>query len=155
MVEPWNQHHMQVDLFVANLPSLCVHIISYSFVAELEGKGILDPRVLWLGNHMNFEPIRKCLGTISVFPLLTVTWLYYCWLYSLQDEMFQKFNFDTEWAVRLISKITNDEDLPIEGDTIVKQVGSLFIYFLCGFTNCEFPCKIGLFLLIWLISLAM
>lgn len=42
--------------------------------------------------------------------------------YSLQDEMFQKFNFDTEWAVRLISKITNDEDLPIEGDAIVKQV---------------------------------
>lgn len=36
--------------------------------------------------------------------------------------MFQKFNFDTEWAVRLISKITNDEDLPIEGDAIVKQV---------------------------------
>lgn len=41
---------------------------------------------------------------------------------SLQDEMFQKFNFDTEWAVRLISKITNDEDMPIEGDAIVKQV---------------------------------
>lgn len=36
--------------------------------------------------------------------------------------MFQKFNFDTEWAVRLISKITNDEDIPIEGDAIVKQV---------------------------------
>lgn len=36
--------------------------------------------------------------------------------------MFQKFNFDTEWAVRLISKITNDEDTPIEGDAIVKQV---------------------------------
>lgn len=42
--------------------------------------------------------------------------------YSLQDEMFQKFNFDTEWAVRLISRITNDEDIPIEGDAIVKQV---------------------------------
>lgn len=41
---------------------------------------------------------------------------------SLQDEMFQKFNFDTEWAVRLISKITNDEDMPIEGGAIVKQV---------------------------------
>ncbi|KAI5405877.1 Protein translocase subunit SA2 [Lathyrus oleraceus] len=41
---------------------------------------------------------------------------------SLQDEMFQKFNFDTEWAVRLISKITNDEDLPIEGGAIVKQL---------------------------------
>lgn len=36
--------------------------------------------------------------------------------------MFQKFNFDTEWAVRLISRITNDEDIPIEGDAIVKQV---------------------------------
>lgn len=36
--------------------------------------------------------------------------------------MFRKFNFDTEWAVRLISKITNDEDIPIEGHTIVKQV---------------------------------
>lgn len=36
--------------------------------------------------------------------------------------MFQKFNFDTEWAVRLISRITNNEDIPIEGDTIVKQV---------------------------------
>nr|XP_048332569.1 protein translocase subunit SECA2, chloroplastic isoform X3 [Ziziphus jujuba var. spinosa] len=44
---------------------------------------------------------------------------------SLQDEMFQKFNFDTEWAVRLISKITNDEDIPIEGDTIVKQLLAL------------------------------
>lgn len=41
---------------------------------------------------------------------------------SLQDEMFQKFNFDTEWAVRIISKITNDEDIPIEGQAIVKQV---------------------------------
>ncbi|KAL2339739.1 hypothetical protein Fmac_007679 [Flemingia macrophylla] len=47
--------------------------------------------------------------------------------YSLQDEMFQKFNFDTEWAVRLISKITNDEDLPIEGDAIVKQLLALQI----------------------------
>ncbi|XAR62841.1 hypothetical protein NMG60_11017737 [Bertholletia excelsa] len=46
---------------------------------------------------------------------------------SLQDEMFQKFNFDTEWAVRLISKITNDEDIPIEGDAIVKQLLSLQI----------------------------
>lgn len=44
---------------------------------------------------------------------------------SLQDEMFQKFNFDTEWAVRLISKITNDEDIPIEGDAIVKQVTAM------------------------------
>ncbi|XP_047334402.1 protein translocase subunit SECA2, chloroplastic [Impatiens glandulifera] len=44
---------------------------------------------------------------------------------SLQDEMFQKFNFDTEWAVRLISKITNDEDIPIEGDAIVKQLLAL------------------------------
>ncbi|XP_063935338.1 protein translocase subunit SECA2, chloroplastic isoform X3 [Daucus carota subsp. sativus] len=41
---------------------------------------------------------------------------------SLQDEMFQKFNFDTAWAVNLISRITNDEDLPIEGDSIVKQL---------------------------------
>ncbi|XP_012571928.1 protein translocase subunit SECA2, chloroplastic isoform X2 [Cicer arietinum] len=46
---------------------------------------------------------------------------------SLQDEMFQKFNFDTEWAVRLISKITDDEDLPIEGDVIVKQLLALQI----------------------------
>ncbi|MQL82076.1 hypothetical protein Taro_014519 [Colocasia esculenta] len=42
-----------------------------------------------------------------------------------QDEMFQKFNFDTEWAVKLISKITNNEDTPIEGDTIVKQLLAL------------------------------
>lgn len=46
---------------------------------------------------------------------------------SLQDEMFKKFNFDTEWAVRLISRITNDEDIPIEGDTIVKQLLALQI----------------------------
>ncbi|KAL3840043.1 hypothetical protein ACJIZ3_024634 [Penstemon smallii] len=46
---------------------------------------------------------------------------------SLQDEMFQKFNFDTEWAVKLISRITNDEDLPIEGHAIVKQLLSLQI----------------------------
>jgi hypothetical protein len=53
-------------------------------------------------------------------------------IYSLQDEMFQKFNFDTEWAVRLISKITNDEDLPIEGGAIVKQViFYLFTYDWC------------------------
>ncbi|GAB4862107.1 Protein translocase subunit SA2, chloroplastic [Ancistrocladus abbreviatus] len=44
---------------------------------------------------------------------------------SLQDEMFQKFNFDTEWAVNLISRITNDEDIPIEGDAIVKQLLAL------------------------------
>lgn len=46
---------------------------------------------------------------------------------SLQDEMFQKFNFDTEWAVKLISRITNDEDIPIEGHSIVKQLLSLQI----------------------------
>ncbi|XP_077231655.1 preprotein translocase SecA family protein isoform X2 [Tasmannia lanceolata] len=46
---------------------------------------------------------------------------------SLQDEMFQKFNFDTEWAVNLISKITNNEDIPIEGDAIVKQLLALQI----------------------------
>ncbi|CAI0607843.1 unnamed protein product [Linum tenue] len=46
---------------------------------------------------------------------------------SLQDEMFQKFNFDTEWAVNLISKITDDEDIPIEGDFIVRQLLGLQI----------------------------
>lgn len=46
---------------------------------------------------------------------------------SLQDEMFQKFNFDTEWAVQLISRITNEEDMPIEGGAIVKQLLSLQI----------------------------
>ncbi|CAK9160349.1 unnamed protein product [Ilex paraguariensis] len=46
---------------------------------------------------------------------------------SLQDEMFRKFNFDTEWAVKLISRITNDEDMPIEGGAIVKQLLSLQI----------------------------
>ncbi|GAV71933.1 zf-C3HC4 domain-containing protein/WD40 domain-containing protein/SecA_PP_bind domain-containing protein/SecA_SW domain-containing protein/SecA_DEAD domain-containing protein, partial [Cephalotus follicularis] len=46
---------------------------------------------------------------------------------SLQDEMFQKFNFDTEWAVRLISKINNDEDIPIEGGAIVRQLLALQI----------------------------
>ncbi|KAM0939801.1 putative protein translocase subunit SecA [Dioscorea sansibarensis] len=40
----------------------------------------------------------------------------------LQDEMFQKFNFDTEWAVRLISRITNNEDIPIEGHTILLGI---------------------------------
>lgn len=45
----------------------------------------------------------------------------------LQDEMFQKFNFDTEWAVKLITKITNDEDIPIEGNAIVKQLLALQI----------------------------
>ncbi|GER40310.1 protein translocase subunit SecA [Striga asiatica] len=46
---------------------------------------------------------------------------------SLQDEMFQKFNFDTEWAVNLISRMTNDEDIPIEGQSVVKQLMSLQI----------------------------
>ncbi|KAL4643820.1 hypothetical protein ACB092_02G119800 [Castanea dentata] len=41
--------------------------------------------------------------------------------------MFQKFNFDTEWAVRLMNKITNDEDVPIEGEPIVKQLLALQI----------------------------
>lgn len=44
--------------------------------------------------------------------------------------MFQKFNFDTEWAVRLISRITNDEDIPIEGDAIVKQVTVAIIFLI-------------------------
>ncbi|KAL8167585.1 hypothetical protein V2J09_009084 [Rumex salicifolius] len=48
---------------------------------------------------------------------------------SLQDEMFQKFNFDTQWAVRLISKITDNEDLPIEGSTIVKQINAEKYFF--------------------------
>lgn len=42
--------------------------------------------------------------------------------YSLQDEMFQKFNFDTEWAVKLISRLTDDDDVPIVGHSIMKQV---------------------------------
>ncbi|KAK4352637.1 hypothetical protein RND71_028155 [Anisodus tanguticus] len=46
---------------------------------------------------------------------------------SLQDEMFKKFNFDTEWAVKLISRITNNEDIPIEGHGIVKQLLGLQI----------------------------
>ncbi|XP_031495817.1 protein translocase subunit SECA2, chloroplastic isoform X1 [Nymphaea colorata] len=46
---------------------------------------------------------------------------------SLQDEMFQKFNFDTEWAVRIISKINNDENIPIEGAPILKQLLALQI----------------------------
>ncbi|KAL5843967.1 hypothetical protein ACOSQ3_009982 [Xanthoceras sorbifolium] len=46
---------------------------------------------------------------------------------SLQDEMFQKFNFDTEWVVKLITKVTDDEATPIEGDAIVKQLLSLQI----------------------------
>lgn len=59
-----------------------------------------------------------------MFYKLTKSFSYFLYFIcnSLQDEMFQKFNFDTEWAVRLISKITNDEDIPIEGETIVKQV---------------------------------
>lgn len=97
---------------------------------------------------MNFAPIWKFGNSTS---LCSVT--YICsFAYSLQDEMFQKFNFDTEWAVRLISKITNDEDLPIEGDTIVKQVSSSFFYFPCG-SIIGFPSKNRIFLLIWLISL--
>lgn len=44
---------------------------------------------------------------------------------SLQDEIFRKFNFDTEWAVKLISRITNDENMPIEGAVIVKQLLAL------------------------------
>ncbi|CAA0812439.1 Protein translocase subunit SECA2- chloroplastic [Striga hermonthica] len=47
---------------------------------------------------------------------------------SLQDEMFQKFNFDTEWAVNLISRMTNDEDIPIEGQSVVKQVQRKHVY---------------------------
>jgi hypothetical protein len=47
---------------------------------------------------------------------------------SLQDEIFQKFNLDTEWAVRLISRITNDEDIAIESNVVVKQVRFVFYY---------------------------
>lgn len=59
---------------------------------------------------------------LTFFFNLIYLFLNGCLWNSLQDEMFQKFNFDTEWAVRLISRITNNEDIPIEGDTIVKQV---------------------------------
>lgn len=63
--------------------------------------------------------------------------------YSLQDEMFQKFNFDTEWAVKLISRITNNEDLPIEGHGIVNQVRNNFnfcslCFYLCNLIYCGF-----------------
>lgn len=61
-------------------------------------------------------------GRAYLFFNLIYLFLNGCLWNSLQDEMFQKFNFDTEWAVRLISRITNNEDIPIEGDTIVKQV---------------------------------
>ncbi|CAL4981947.1 unnamed protein product [Urochloa decumbens] len=46
---------------------------------------------------------------------------------SLQDEIFQKFNLDTEWAVRLISSITNGEDIAIESNIVVKQLLGLQI----------------------------
>lgn len=36
--------------------------------------------------------------------------------------MFKKFNFDMEWAVSVISRMNNDEDIPFEGDAILKQV---------------------------------
>jgi len=34
---------------------------------------------------------------------------------------------DTEWAVRLISRITNDEDIAIESNVVVKQVRFAFL----------------------------
>ncbi|XP_037429591.1 protein translocase subunit SECA2, chloroplastic-like isoform X1 [Triticum dicoccoides] len=46
---------------------------------------------------------------------------------SLQDEMFRKFNLDTEWAVRLISRITDGEDIAIESNAVVKQLLGLQI----------------------------
>ncbi|KAL6658515.1 hypothetical protein ACP70R_004101 [Stipagrostis hirtigluma subsp. patula] len=46
---------------------------------------------------------------------------------SLQDEIFQKFNLDTEWAVRLISRITDGEDIAIESNVVVKQLLGLQI----------------------------
>lgn len=53
---------------------------------------------------------------------------------SMQDEIFQKFNFDTEWAVNLISRLTDDEDVPIVGPSIMKQVCSGYVYH-CGPTT--------------------
>lgn len=44
---------------------------------------------------------------------------------SLQDDMFKKFNFNTEWAVNLISKVTANEKIPLEGETLVKQLLAL------------------------------
>lgn len=61
---------------------------------------------------------------------LTLHVLFIC---SLEDEMFQKLNFGTEWAIRLILKISNDKDIPVEGVAIVKQVlqyGHIFSTFL-------------------------
>ncbi|KAL3641737.1 Protein translocase subunit SA2, chloroplastic [Castilleja foliolosa] len=46
---------------------------------------------------------------------------------SLQDELFQKFNCDMEWAIKLISRMTDDEDFPIEGPSVVRQLLSLQI----------------------------
>ena len=46
--------------------------------------------------------------------------------------MFQKFNFDTEWAVKLISRLTDDDDVPIVGHSIMKQVWSSVSLFLCS-----------------------
>lgn len=44
--------------------------------------------------------------------------------------MFQKFNFDTEWAVKLISRLTDDDDVPIVGHSIMKQVWSSAAMFI-------------------------
>jgi len=66
-------------------------------------------------HQINVYDVPLLLGVLANY------WANSFW-HSLQDEMFQKFNFDTEWAVRLISKITNDETIPIEGDAIVNQV---------------------------------
>lgn len=50
--------------------------------------------------------------------------------------MFRKFNFDTEWAVKLISRITDGEDMPIEGGAIVKQV--LMFQYCFSLISCAF-----------------
>lgn len=56
--------------------------------------------------------------------------------------MFRKFNFDTAWAVNLITRITNDEDIPIEGDAIVKQVPSCLSCHLQSANFCIISLKI-------------
>ncbi|TXG53029.1 hypothetical protein EZV62_022198 [Acer yangbiense] len=76
----------------------------------------------WLDKHMKQENQLEKLGGGALGNFHTIQLCD-----SLQDEMFQKFNFDTEWVVKLITKVTDDEVTPMEGDAIVKQLLALQI----------------------------
>ncbi|KAI3841869.1 hypothetical protein MKW92_038066 [Papaver armeniacum] len=144
--EPISQKGLsKIKIGPASLALLAKTALMVKYVRRSEGKSwtyqeakSLISESIQLSQSTGRQELQKILAEeLEMYPLSpTIAYAYTlvlndCEEHSLiegsEDEMFRKFNFDTEWAVKLISRITNIEDIPIEGDYILKQLLGLQI----------------------------